>query len=393
MTTRKGQPRSEVVGALVLGGDYGALGIVRSLGRRNIPVWTLVDKHKLAGLSRYSTRTLHWPESNDARLEFLLDLKQRHALEGWVLFPVGDEVAALLARNRDLLAHSFRVTTPSWDVMRWAYDKRLTYRLAASLGLSYPRTVYPRNRSDLAIPECDFPVILKPAFKPNLNKFTRAKAWLAKDRHELLMRYNEVINLIDPNLVMVQEMINGGGENQFSYAGLHLNGHPLASLVARRARQYPVEFGRISTFVETIEQDEIETSAKLLLETLRYTGLVEVEFKYDSQDQRYKLLDINPRVWAWHTLGSRAGVDFPFLLWQCSQNCHIAEVRARPGAKWIHTVFDIPAAACEYWRGRLSPRAYLQSVAGSLEHAVLAKDDVLPAVAEIPLTIASRFGY
>jgi len=30
-------------GALVLGGDYRALGVVRSLGRRGVPVWVIRD--------------------------------------------------------------------------------------------------------------------------------------------------------------------------------------------------------------------------------------------------------------------------------------------------------------------------------------------------------------
>jgi predicted ATP-grasp superfamily ATP-dependent carboligase/pyruvate/2-oxoglutarate dehydrogenase complex dihydrolipoamide dehydrogenase (E3) component len=383
---------SETVGALVVGGDYGALGIVRSLGRHNVPVWTLVDKHRLAGLSRYSNRTLPWPKGDEEQqLEFLIDLKRKYGLDGWVLFPVGDEHAALFARNRDLLSRSFRVTTPCWEVLRWAYDKRLTYRLAASLGLNYPFTFYPRNRDEVGALECRFPVILKPAFKRNLNRFTRAKAWLAHNRDDLIRRYDEAASLIDPNLIMIQEMINGGGENQFSYAGLYFDGRPAASLVARRTRQFPADFGRASSYVETVEQNEIEAAAKLLLEAMRYTGVVEVEFKHDPDDKCFKLLDVNARIWAWHTLGGRAGVDFPYLLWQYMQNKSESEVRARPGQKWIHMLLDVPAGVNEVWSGRLSPGAYLKSVAQASEYAVLAKDDPLPAVAEIPLMMAAMW--
>jgi D-aspartate ligase len=382
----------ETLGALVLGGDYGALGIVRSLGRHEIPVWTLVDKYKLAGFSRYSLRTLQWPDHLDEaqQVEFLLDLSKRNGLDGWVLFPIGDEHAALLARHRDLLVRRFRVTTPCWEVMRWAYDKRLTYRLAANLGLSHPRTFCPRNRQELATLECSFPVILKPAFRRDINKFTRAKAWLVKDRNELIKRYDQASRLIDSELIMVQDLIEGGGENQFSYAGLYLDGEPLASLVARRTRQYPIDFGRASSFVETIEQTEIEEAAKRFLQAIRYTGVAEVEFKYDPRDQTYKLLEINARIWAWHTLGGSAGVDFPYLLWQCMRNETGAEIHARPGVKWLHLALDVPAAVGELWRGRIPPWSYLRSLSGVSEYAVLAKDDPLPAICEIPLMLASR---
>ena len=378
----------------MVGGDYGALGIVRSLGRHHIPVWTLTDRYRLAGFSRYSTRTLRWPECEEGlQLEFLLNLNREHGLDGWAIFPVGDEHAAFLARNHNLLEQSFRMTTPCWEIMRWAYDKRLTYRLASDLGLTCPATFYPRNREELAALECGFPVILKPAFKQAINRLTRDKAWLAKDRESLLRRYEEAARLIDPSLIMVQEMIPGGGDCQFSYAGLYLDGSPFASLVARRTRQFPIDFGRASSFVETLEDEKIELTAKQLLKAIRYTGLVEVEFKYDTRDKTYKLLEINPRIWAWHTLGRRAGVDFPYLLWQYMQNRPSSEVHANPGETWIHMALDIPAAVSELWHGRLTPRAYFKSIADRPEHAVFAKDDPLPAFAEIPLMLRSKFVF
>src|SRR5437899_6046866 len=66
----------EPVGAIVMGADYRGLGIVRSLGRRGIPVWVLKhDDQLLAALSRYARQSLAWPGLDDAeRVRFLLDL-------------------------------------------------------------------------------------------------------------------------------------------------------------------------------------------------------------------------------------------------------------------------------------------------------------------------------
>ena len=41
--------------------------------------------------------------------------------------------------------------------------------------------------------------------------------------------------------------------------------------------------------------------------------MVEVEFKYDSRDGQYKLLDVNLRPWGWHTLGTACGLDFSYI--------------------------------------------------------------------------------
>jgi D-aspartate ligase len=79
-------------------------------------------------------------------------------------------------------------------------------------------------------------VILKTAVKPTLNAFTIAKAWRVEDRESLLARYDEACTMVDPGVIMIQELIPGSGEEQFSYAALCLDGRPLAGLVARRTR-------------------------------------------------------------------------------------------------------------------------------------------------------------
>jgi D-aspartate ligase len=373
-------------GALVIGGDYRGLGIVRSLGRHRIPVWVLTDDHLMAATSRYCRHSMAWPDASDEeQLAYLLDLADRYGLDGWAIFPTGDEAAAMVARNHAQLSQRFLLTTPSWEVMRWAYDKRLTYRMATELGVDCPRTYYPRDRDDVAAFDCPFPLILKPAIRVRRNPFTNAKAWRVESREELLARYDEACQMVDPEVIMLQELIPGAGESQFSFAALCNDGIPLASITARRTRQFPVDFGLSSSYVETLDLPEVEKVSLLLLAALRYQGLAEVEFKRDPRDGRYKLLDINPRVWGWHTLGRKAGADFPYLQWQLVHGEPVAAVRARPGIRWVRAATDLPAVVQEIRRNHLSLRAYLSSLLGPIEYAILAPDDPLPAVLEVPL--------
>jgi predicted ATP-grasp superfamily ATP-dependent carboligase len=274
--------------------------------------------------------------------------------------------------------------------MKWAYDKRLTCQLAGDLGLDHPQTFFPQDRDELASIRCDFPVLLKPAYKQTLNRFTRSKAWLARDHNELLTLYDNAVRLVDPSIVMIQEMIGGGGENQFSFACLCVDGQPLASLTARRTRQYPLDFGYSSSLVETLELPEVETPARRLLGSLHYSGVAELEFKYDSRDGKYKLLEMNPRFWSWHSLGAPAGVDFPYLLWQMANDQSIDEVRARAGLKWLHVIMDLAAAAGAISRGRMSVKEYLRSLSGISDFAVYSRDDLMPAFLEIPLLLFGR---
>lgn len=391
MKCRTDKPHQQE-GALVIAEHFRGLAVVRSLGRQGVPVWTLESDFEFMGsASRYSRNSLRWPAGSELeQLDCLFSLAARHRLDGWTLFVTSDEPAMLVSRHHAALSTHFRLTIPPWDRLRWAYDKRLTYRLAAEIGVGHPRTFYPKTPNELLNLDVAFPVILKPAFKKRLNRFTRDKAWRAADRQTLATRYAEAVELVGSDAVMVQELISGGGEAQFSYAALCADGITLASVTARRTRQYPVDFGRSSSFVETCDEPGLEEPARRLLAAMRYTGLVEVEFKYDQQDGRYKLLDVNPRPWTWQGLCAAAGVDFPYLLWRSIHGEDVPELRGRPGLRWVRLSTDVAAASSEIWRGRLSLRAYLRSLKGPLEFAAFAADDPVPALLRAPARAYSQ---
>jgi D-aspartate ligase len=380
---------NKATGALVVGGNLNGLSIARSLGRHGVPVWVVSPPNiRLASFSRYTRRTLPWPPGDDeTQVEYLLEIAMRNDLDDWVLFPTSDESAALLSRFHSKLSRRFRVSTPTWNVLRWAYDKRLTYRLAADEKVDYPTTSYPLTDDDLEAVNCEFPAILKPAIHASINRLTADKAWRVANQEELLVRFREARELMPADLILVQEMIPGNGASQFSFAALCCDGKTIASLTARRTRQYPIDFGYSSSFVETMDVPEIIAPSERLLAAIGYTGIVEVEYKFDSRDGRFKLLDINPRLWTWSPLGGRAGMDFPYLLWQMVQGMPVAEQRAPTGVRWVRMSTDVPAAFQEMLRGRLNLREYLKSLRGPLQFALAAADDPLPALMDLPIFV------
>lgn len=378
-------------GALIVGSDYlSALAIARSLGRRGIPVWALMDDAFLAN-SRYCRRVLPWPDADEALLvAYLVDLARRFDLRGWAIYPTGDNEAALLARNFRPLSGWFRVCPLPWSVLEVAFDKRLTYQVADRLGIPYPWTAYPNDCADLADLARPFPLILKPAVKTHWNAFTRARAWRVDDPTSLFQRYRAARELVPAGTIMIQELIEGGGESQFSFAGLCVDGRVQASLIACRRRQRPPDFGRVSTYVETIEDPGVAEPATTLLQALGFTGLVEIEFKRDVRDGCLKLLDVNARPWAWLSLGGWAGVDFPYLLWEVLHGRSVPRSSARPGARWLHVALDIPTSVRQIAHRRLRARDYLMSFSQLPECATLTADDPLPAVAELRMLLGRR---
>ena len=52
--------------------------------------------------------------------------------------------------------------------------------------------------------------------------------------------------------------------------------------------------------------------------------------------------------------------------------------------RWVRGATDLAAAIAEMRRGTLTPLAYLRSIRPPIEWAVMALDDPLPAIVDVP---------
>lgn len=380
-------------GVILLGSDFKALGVARSLGRKGIPSIVIDNVPRSAWFSRYVVKRFTWQGHMDDEpfVSFLLNIGKKHHLEQWILFPTQDEVVQLVACNSSQLAQIYRLVTQDWSVIQWANDKRFTYAMARETGVPCPGTYYPANEDELVALDIMFPVIIKPAISIKLQYATRLKALPASSREELLAQYRSVIKNIPPAEVMVQEVIPGDGRTQFSVAVFCEEGRILTGMTARRTRQYPIDYGLGSSFVEAVPMPDLFEPAEKLLLHMKVSGMVEVEFKYDQRDQQYKLLDINVRPWGWHTLCIACGLDFPYMQY-CAA---IGQEQTLPPAAphyeyhWVRMLIDLPAGLQEIRAGITTPYTYLRSLYGKTAFSVLDWRDPLPALGDF-LTACSR---
>jgi D-aspartate ligase len=379
--------RAQGPGAVVIGGDYQGLGIVRSLGRRGVPVCVIDDEKSIARYSRYTTFHQRVPSLHEAKetVQSLLDIGRTRGLHGWVLYPTRDELVAALSQYREALSEIFRVPTPGWETIKWLWDKRNTYRLAEDLGIPAPHTWYPRSVGDLEMIEGHFPVAVKPAIKEHFTYATKDKAWRADTPAQLRELFHRALRHIPAEEIMIQDLIPGNGSCQYAYCSLFKKGNSIANLTACRRRQHPLEFGRSSTYVETVDLPLLEEYSQRLLRAINYYGLVEVEYKRDPRDGQYRVLDINGRTWGYHTIGNRAGVDFPYLLFADQVNEPVESCKGRSGVRWIRLLTDLPTGVFGILNGQIEGRAYLRSLRDYDEEAVFSFEDPLPGMMEITL--------
>jgi D-aspartate ligase len=378
---------SAQIGAVVIGGDYQGLGIVRSLGRHRIPVCVIDDERSIARHSRYASHSLRVGSlrDQDRSVEVVLEIGERLDLDGWVLYPTREETVAAFARHRDALSRRYRLPTPEWGTVQWAWDKRKTYRLAQQLGIPTPRTWYPGGIEGLAAIDAAPPFAIKPGIKEHFVYATKSKAWRADTRDQLEGLFLKASSVVPSEELMVQELIPGGGAQQYAYCTFFKDGAAVGGMTARRLRQHPPLFGRASTYVETVDVPELETLSTRFLEAIGYYGLAELEYKLDPRDGQYKLLDFNARTWGYHSLGAGAGVDFPYLLFKDQVGQAVETHRATTGVRWVRLLTDLPTGWVELRSGALDWRSYVRSLLAADVEAVFSWRDPLPGLIEVGL--------
>jgi predicted ATP-grasp superfamily ATP-dependent carboligase len=375
------------IGALVIGGDHPGLAIARSLGKRGIPVYILDDQHSISVYSKYAKRVLRAKDLRDPQhtVDSVLEIGRQHGLRDWVLFPTRDETVMAFSQQRERLSEFFRVTTPEWETTRWAWDKNNTYKLAEELAIPAPRTWNVSSAEELSELYPRLPLAIKPAIKENFFYATGAKAWRAETPEQLQKLFRAAAKQIPFREIMIQEIIPGGGESQLSYCAFFRDGKAHSSLVATRMRQHPREFGRAATYVETTDSPEIEELGQRFLKAIDFYGIAEVEFKRDSRDGQYKILDVNARAWGFHALGPAAGVDFPYLLFADQMGYPVEPARGRAGVGWLRLITDCPVALREMLGGHMTPKSYIQSIRRTKVESVFCPTDPLPSALEFAL--------
>ena len=329
----------QIKGVVVLGGHVQGLGIIRIFGEKGIPCY-LIDETKMnfAKHSKYCNGFFKVTIDNQF-INNLIKLNVNNKFQEFLLIPTNDHYVKLLSTNYDQLSSYYKLSVDKWEVIEMCYNKINTYKIAKRCGVDIPNTYFPKSIDDIPS-NIKFPYIIKPAIMHKFYKVTKKKVFLCKNREELLENYIKALKIIPPNEIIIQEVIPGDLNSQYSACFFYNKDHIINSIVALRKRQHPIDFGNATTFAETIFNDELIAKSDKLLSEINYWGLCEVEFKKDSRDGKFKLLEINPRTWKWHTISKKANVNFLLNLYEYIYNNLEVKTNTWYKVYWKHLLLD-----------------------------------------------------
>lgn len=328
-------------GVIVIGGHVQGLGIIRTYGENKIPT-ILLDStnYNIARHSKYCSKFYKYNDDN--LLGKLQELGKKENYKNWLVVPTTDLQVKILSENKELLSKYFKISTSHWDIIVKCYNKINTYKLAEELNIDIPQSYFPNNEKDLDNIDISFPCIIKPAVMHSFHKQTKKKVFVCHSKQDLIEKFNIAVGIVPRNEIIIQEIIEGDSNNQYSACFLYSEGEIKNCLVARRKRQHPIDFGNATTFAETVKIPELIESAEKILKSINYSGVCEVEFKKDKKDGKYKFLEINPRTWKWHLIAKPANVPFLINLYKLHNNLKLDKTQDWENASWVHLLTDWP---------------------------------------------------
>ncbi len=376
---------------LVDGSGSHGLAFARSLGRKGTPVVVLNKLRGPGGFSRYALNVdLPREMAPEALLELLIRVGRAMKTKP-ALLSSSDQHTLFMARNRDVLSEHFAFVVPDTELAERIGNKRTQYATAEAAGFKVPKTIAfstPEQVERAAI-EIGFPCALKPAYsdlwrdyRRRQNKLGPFKLAMVKNMAELRNAYGV---MAESGLeFLLQEFIPGADDQIYSIYSYHdRSSSPLAAIVRRRLRQWPVGQGN-GCYVTSVRDPELKQSVLQVLSEMNYTGLANVELKRDPRDGMHKLMEINLRSGNGVGLALDLGVDLPYFAYCDALGLpiepkfdHVADLR------WVELAGDAQSFLYSWRQGKIGLAAWLVSIMQARSYAYFALDDPKPSLARI----------
>ena len=362
---------------------HGGLGAIRSLGRLGIPVYA-VHEGRLAppAASRYLSGGFVWEPGGDPEQLFqgLASFVERLG-SPVVLVPTDDAAAVFIAEHAAGLADRFLFPRPPAGLPRTVASKRELYRLCTRLGVPCPKAVVPTSRAEVEafLEGAVFPVVVKGAEPWLLPVGAGVRSTtIARTPDDLLDLFVRVEGNQATGLLFQEYIPPDAGEDWFFHGYCDDASDCLVGFTGRKLRSYPAHAGPTS-LGSWEPNEELARQAQALFRAVSYRGIMDLDYRLDRRDGRYKLLDFNPRVGAQFRLfEDDLGIDVVRAMHLDLTGRAVPAGRARPGRRFVVENQDPLASLAYRRRGELTVGEWGRSLAGVREAAWFAPDDLRP---------------
>jgi D-aspartate ligase len=388
--------------ALVLGLEHPrAVAVVRSLGRRGIPVVGVDRDPNARGRGSRYLREVVMVEGSEERA--LAAVEALAADPADLLIPTNDHFLSLVSRHWERLARHFTPTVPRWDVLERLMDKPSCYRLAEAAGLRTPRVSVPAGAADLdaAVAALDLSgqryilSVRLPGDAP-ADPVTGRMTTVAGEDAATVRERCLVIAARTGEMPIIVEVVPGRSDRCVGVSMVVGRDHePVVAYCVRRLQLrlyasdsrfvHPYELGA-NVYCESVRDDHAIEAATRFVRATRFYGAITVEFRRDARDEGLTLIKVDPRVVRATSLSTALGLDVPAALYDVFTGAAPPRAPGYPeGVAWMWPAWYLHTVGQN--RGRASVTRQLWAVARNAHRirafAYLSVSDPRPALADL----------
>jgi len=363
---------------------HGALGVVRSAGSLGIPVFHAhAGRRSPIDRSRYSSGSLALPPDATAeqRLQILREFSRERGRA--VLLPVDDASVMFVEDHAGALEDAFLFPRQPSGLAHALADKREMYRLCLRHGVHTPLSAFPQSVADVVehADRADFPVVVKRIDASQPAAPAAPNVRIAGSREELLDAYTLMESPRLPN-VMLQEYLPDASDSNWMFNGyFDARSECGVAFTGRKLRQSPPYTGA-ATLGVCAANPVVEEITRRFLRAVGYRGIVDIDYRLDHRDERYKLLDVNPRIGAsFRLFVADDGMDVLRAMYLDLTGREVPACAQRDGRRWIVEPQDLLSSSTYIRCGDLSVRAWARSLRHVDEAAWWAREDPQPFIA------------
>lgn len=374
----------------------GSLGIIRSIGRLGIPVYGIYeDRFVPAAMSRYLADKFIWRAHRDnvaALLKELCSIGKEIGAQS-LLIPTDDFGALLIAENADVLRPYFRFSTPPPNLPRILANKRELFYLCRRLGVPCADSAFLNSREQLdeLTARVKFPLVVKIAEPWRLGTGSALSStsvvWNASDAYRI---FDDAHQKGFSELIFQEYIPNDRPADWFFHGYSNSEGRCLVAFTGRKIRSCPPHFGR-TAYCQTEVNEQLRQQAEALISAVSFSGIVDLDYRFDARDGTYKILDFNPRVGAqFRVFTDEDDVDVVRALHLDISGRAVPPAGMRRRSLLIEDL-DLRVAARYRKADDLTFRKWIGEVRTVTEFGWFSPDDLLPFAAMILRNLAHGF--
>ena len=329
------EKNDKIVPIVIGDGLYNDLGIIRSLGERDLnPIYITNNRHIIpVEKSKYIQLTTVCNLDKDL-LSVLNNIATRYHKK-LVLFPTTDRIAVFLDENAGLLSE-FCYVPNAEGKLSYYMNKFVQTKIAETAGFLIPKSRIFNPGENSCTETFSLPCIVKPLVSISGSKYDITICHTHKELSEFL----SYLTKSGGNKVLIQDLINLNENEEICITGVSV---PRKDIIIkgyikkyRSVGNGSTSFGKYHVSISP----EIEQKVKCFINKTNFTGIFDMEC-FISNHQELTFIECNFRNGAYGYATSRAGFNLPYIYYTLMSGSKLPIIKKMRDVVFMEERLDI----------------------------------------------------